>query len=46
MIATDADIKPDNLEVLVLDAKANCAICEANATLVPAMLKRLFAEVV
>ena len=42
MIATGTDIKSDNLDVVTLNAKTNCAIREANATLVPATLKRLF----
>jgi hypothetical protein len=46
MIDTGTDIKLDNLEVVMLDAKTNCAIREANATLVPATLKRLFVEAV
>ena len=46
MIDTGTDIKLDNLEVVMLDAKTNCAICEANATLVPVMLKHLFVETV
>ena len=40
------DIKLDNLEVVMLDTKTNCAIREANTTLVPATLKRLFVEAV
>ena len=46
MIATGADIKLNNLEVVMLDTKTNCAIREANTTLVPATLKRLFVEAV
>ena len=46
MIETGTDIKLDNLEVVMLDAKTNCAIREANTTLVSAMLKHLFVETV
>ena len=45
-IATGTDINPNDLEAVMLDAKTNCAICEANATLVSAMLKHLFVKTV
>ena len=45
-IATGTDINPNDLEAVMLDAKTNCAIREANTTLVPATLKRLFVEAV
>ncbi len=41
---TDTDIKLDNLEVVTLNTLTNCAIREANATLVLATLTRLFVE--
>ena len=45
-IATGTDINPNDLEAVMLDAKTNCAIREANTTLVSAMLKHLFVETV
>ena len=46
VIDTGTDIKLNNLEVVMLDTKTNCAIREANTTLVPAMLKHLFVKTV
>ena len=46
IVTTGTDIKLDDLETVMPDAKSNRPIHEANAALILAMLKHLFVEAV